>query len=126
MSVRTGVPLWGAFRVVRGEVSLNDLLKSLLRREKFQKLQTKDGLDADLAGHVASGTLPLWRAQVLQDMRRIGRGKFTRDRLEMAFKDGLPVAIWRFGEADWEVGRVLKSRTYDFQFQPEAVEQVLV
>lgn len=113
LSERTGVPLWGAFRVVRGELTLNELLKSMLRREKFQRLQ-KDGLDPDLAGHVASGSLPDWRAAVLQEMRTAGRSKFTRDRVEMACREKLPIAIWRFGADDWEVGGVARARTYDF------------
>lgn len=115
LAERTGVPLWGAFRVVRDEISLNALLKSMMRREKFQRLQ-KSGLDPDLAGHVASGSLPDWRAKVLQDMRRAGRAKFTRDRVEMAYREKLPTALWRFGE-EWAHGSVAKARTYDFSFQ---------
>lgn len=116
LAERTGVPLWGAYRVVRSEITLNELLKSMLRREKFQKLQ-KQGLDADLAGHVASGSLPVWRAQILQDMRTKGRPKFTRDRIEMTARDKRPISVWRFGQEDWEVGDVLRARTYDFQFR---------
>ena len=117
LAQRTGVPLWGAFRIIRGEVSLNELLKAMMRREKFQRLQ-KSGLDPDLAGHVASGSLPQWRATVLQDMRTAGRAKFTRDRIEMAYQEGLPTAIWAFGQDDWLAGQIQKARTYDFVFVP--------
>jgi len=116
LAARTGVPLWGAFRVIRGEVKLNELLQSMLRREKFRKLRDRDGLDPDLAGHVAGGSLPKWRADVLQEMRRAGRTKFTRDRIAMAHKESLPIAIWQFGQDDWNEGRIVKARTYDFNF----------
>ena len=119
---RTGVPLWGAFRIVRGEVTLNELLKSMMRREKFQRLQ-KDGLDPDLAGHVASGSLPQWRAAVLQEMRTAGRAKFTRDRIEMAALESLPTALWAFGHDDWLAGRIQRARTYDFMFAAEGVAE---
>ena len=119
LAQRTGVPLWGAFRVVRGELSLNALLKSMMRREKFQRLQ-KSGLDPDLAGHVASGSLPEWRATVLQEMRTAGRAKFTRDRIEMAHREKLPIAIWAFGHDDWQAGSITKARTYDFNFMPNS------
>ena len=126
LATRTGVPLWGAYRIVRGETSLDQLLKSILRREKFKKLQTKDGLDPDLAGHVSSGTLPLWRAHALQEMRKVGRAKFTRDRLETSLRNGTPLALWRFGQDDWEVGRIIKARTYDVLFHVEGREPDLV
>ncbi len=126
LAERAGIPLWGAFRVVRGEVTLNQLLKSMLRREKFQRLQ-KEGLDPDLAGHVASGSLPRWRAAALQEMRKAGRTKFTRDRLEISHRAKEPLALWRFGQDDWEVGRVTKSRTYDFTYEtPSSPEPVVV
>jgi len=116
LATRTGVPVWGAFRVIRGELSLNELLKSLMRREKFARLQ-QGGLAPDLAGHVASGALEEWRAQALQDMRNAGRVRFAADRIEIAHREKLRTAVWRFGQADWEVGQVTKSRTYDFRFQ---------
>ena len=122
LAQRTGVPLWGAFRVIRGEVSLNELLKSMMRREKFQRLQ-KGGLDPDLAGHVASGSLPEWRANVLQEMRTAGRAKFTRDRIEMAHREKLPIAIWAFGHDDWQAGSITKARTYDFNFLPDSGDE---
>lgn len=121
LAERAGIPLWGAFRVVRGEVTLNELLKSMLRREKFRRLQ-KEGLDPDLAGHVASGSLPRWRAKALQDMRKAGRSKFTRDRIEIARHDKVPIGVWLFGR-EWIVGRVLRSRTYDFTFDHPSVEE---
>jgi hypothetical protein len=115
LAERAGIPLWGAFRVVRGELSLNELLKAMLRRDRFQRLQ-KGGLDPDLAGHVASGSLPEWRARVLQEMRQVGRDKFTRDRVETACREKFPVAIWKFGDDDWVQGTIPKTRTYDFSF----------
>ena len=126
LATRSGVPLWGAFRVVRGETTLDLLLKSMLRREKFKRFQAKDGLDPDLAGHVASGSLPMWRAKALQEMRQVGRGKFTRDRLEMALREGTALALWRFGVDDWQVGHIIKARTYDVLFAVEGQENALV
>jgi hypothetical protein len=115
LTERAGIPLWGAFRVVRGEITLNELLKSMLRREKFRRLQ-KEGLDPDLSGHVASGSLPRWRAVALQDMRKAGRSKFTRDRIEIALREETPLGVWCF-DKEWMVGRVLKARTYDFMYE---------
>ena len=121
LAERTGVPLWGAYRIIRGETTLNDLLKSMMRREKFQRLRGQ-GMDSDLAGHVSAGTLPAWRAKVLQEMRHAGRGKFTRDRIEMAHREELPLGLWRFGQ-DWAAGRVVHTRTYDFNFQVDGVDE---
>jgi hypothetical protein len=125
LSARTGVPLWGAYRIVRGELTLNDLLQTLIRREKFEKLQ-KSGLDADLAGHVVHGSLDEWRASVLMDNRKAGRRRFSDDRIESTGQTGGQLGVWRFG-SDMQVGAVVKARTYDFDFQPEgAAEATLV
>ena len=122
---RTGVPLWGAYRVVRGEITLAQLLKSMMRRERFQRLQ-KAGFDADLAGHVASGSLSKWRAALLQEMRGAGRGKFTRDRIAIAGREKLALSIWRFGQSSWDSGLITRQRTYDFVMTPKTGEPVEV
>jgi hypothetical protein len=118
LAEKSGVPLWGAYRVIRGELTLNDLLKSMMRREKFKTLKSQHGLDADLAGHVANDSLPIWRAKLLQDMRGAGRSKFTRDRISIAHSEKLAVAVWCFGADEWIVGNITRCRTYDFDFKP--------
>ena len=113
---RSGVPLWGAYRIVRGELTLNELLQELIRRERFERLQ-KAGMDSDLAGHVVSGTLDEARAGILMKMRQAGRRRFSDDRIESAGESGARLALWRFGASDLEVGCVVKARTYDFDFK---------
>ena len=113
LSAETGVPLWAAYRVVRGEVNLDQLLKSMMRKEQFRKLQEQQGFDSDLAGHVVSGALPLWRAKALQEMRGSGRTRFSRDRIALMAKEKLQLSMWQFGETEWISAIVRKSRTYD-------------
>ncbi|HIA05004.1 MAG TPA: hypothetical protein EYN06_08545 [Myxococcales bacterium] len=119
LAEKSGVPLWGAYRVIRGEITLNQLLKSMMRREKFRKLQSQDGLDSDLAGHVANDTLPIWRAKMLQEMRGAGRSKFSRDRIAIAHSQKLAISMWCFGSEEWETGHIIRCRTYDFDFRSE-------
>ncbi len=125
LAKKSGIPVWGAYRVIRGEVTLNDLVQELIRRERFGKLQ-KSGMDSDLAGHVASGNLPEWRASVLMEMRRAGRKRFSDDRIESAGNEKGRLAVWRFGEAEVEVGGVAVARTYDFDLLRDGTEAPLL
>ena len=122
LAEKSGVPLWGAYRVIRGDITLNQLLKSMMRREKFRKLQSNDGLDADLAGHVANDSLSMWRAKMLQDMRGAGRSKFTRDRIAIAHSEKLAISMWCFASQGWTTGTIVRCRTYDFDFKSQEGE----
>lgn len=121
LAKKSGVPVWGAYRVIRGELTLNELVQDLIRRERFERLQ-KAGMDSDLAGHVASGNLAEWRATVLMNMRRAGRKRFSDDRIESAGKDQGRISVWRFGATEVEVGVVAAARTYDFDFLADGSE----
>ncbi len=119
---RSGIPLGEAYRVARGQASLNDVLQQLLRRERLRRLVEREGMDPSLAGQVVSGDLSLARARLLQDLRAAGRSRFTEDRIAAAGKRGGRVAIWTF-EDGWLVGTVQKARTYDFDFLRTGAEE---
>ena len=116
-----GIPLVHALRVVRGETTLNDVLKALMRKERAQRLVEKDGLDPGLAGQVASGHLSRERALLIQRIRQHRSHRIDRDVIKVAEIDELSVAIRAFAE-HWIAGRVLEARTYEFDFRPDGPE----
>ncbi len=116
-----GIPLVHALRVVRGEATLNDVLKALMRKERAQRLVERDGLDPGLAGQVASGHLSRERALLIQRIRQHRSHRIDRDVVKVAEIDELSVAIRAFDE-HWIAGRVLEARTYEFDFRPDGPE----
>ena len=116
-----GIPLVHALRVTRGEVSLNDVLKALMRKERAQRLIERDGLDPGLAGQVASGHLSRERALLIQRIRQHRTHRIDRDVVKVAEVDELVVAVKAFGQP-WVPGRVTEARTYEFDFRPEGPE----
>ncbi|MGM0578781.1 MAG: hypothetical protein ACQEXJ_23870 [Myxococcota bacterium] len=118
-----GIPPVHALRIVRGEVTLNEVLKALMRKERAQRLVERDGLDPGLAGQVASGHLSRERARIVQRIRAHRTHRIDRDILKVAEIEDAQVAVLAFG-ADWRVGRVVDARTYEIDFRPaEAGEE---
>jgi sRNA-binding regulator protein Hfq len=113
-----GIPPLHALRVVRGEVGINDVLKSLVRKDKTARLIAQDGLDHDLAGQVASGHLRLERAYELQRIRRFRVHRIDRDVIHIAAKAQGEIAFQAF-DRSWQRGFVKESRIYEFDFVVE-------
>ncbi len=111
-----GIPQVHALRVVREEVTLNDVLKALMRKERAARLVELDGLEPGLAGQVASGHLTRERALELQRIRAHRAHRIDRDALKIAEVEQLPVGILAF-DGEWKVGIIGEARTYEFDFR---------
>jgi len=112
-----GIPQVHALRVVRGEVSLNVILKNLMRKERATRLVEKDGLEPGLAGQVASGHLSRERALELQRIRTFRKHRIDRDALKLAEIGELMIGVGCF-DGSWAAGQVLEARTYEFDLSP--------
>jgi len=108
-----GVPLVHAYRILKGQASLNDVLKGMMRKERFDQLVAREGIDRELAGQVASGHLPKQRAVLLTRMRTLRKQKLHIDGIKAAELDKKRVALDIFGRG-WTIGRVRSARPYDF------------
>lgn len=109
-----GVPIVHAYRVLSGQATLNEVLKGMMRKERFEQLVTREGIDRELAGQVASGHLPKQRALVLTRMRALRGPKLHVDGLTAAAGQE-PYAVDLFG-AGWQTGTIRAGRAYDFDF----------
>ncbi len=107
-----GIPQPHALRVVRGEISLNEILKQLMRKERAQRLVERDGLDPGLAGQVASGHLTRERALLLQRMRKHRSHRIDRDAFKVAAIEQRRVAVAALA-GSWQEGVVKDARTYE-------------
>lgn len=118
-----GVPLVHAYRILKGQASLNDVLKGMMRKERFDQLVAREGIDRELAGQVASGHLPKQRAVLLTRMRTLRKQKLHIDGIKAAELDKKRVALDLFGKG-WTIGRVRAARPYDFDFLADGSEKV--
>ncbi|MEZ4265377.1 MAG: hypothetical protein R3F39_03280 [Myxococcota bacterium] len=118
LATEKGIPQVHALRVLRGEITLNDVLKALMRKERAQRLVEKDGLDPGLAGQVASGHLSRERAILVQRIRKHRPHRIDRDALKLAEAGKTPIAFQTF-EHPWVVGLISEARTYEFDVRVE-------
>ncbi len=112
-----GIPLVHAYRILKNQTTLNDVLKVMMRKERFDRLVEKDGIDRELAGQVASGHLSKQRALVLTRMRSLRKQKLHLDGIKTAEQSKAEVYV-DFFDGGWVRGRVKVSRPYDFDFEP--------
>lgn len=117
-----GVPLVHAYRILKGQTTLNDVLKGMMRKERFDQLVTREGVDRELAGQVASGHLPKQRAVLLTRMRTLRKQKLHIDGIKAAEVEKKKIGIDVFGRG-WLLGRVRAARPYDFDFLPDGAEK---
>ncbi|MFT7582771.1 MAG: hypothetical protein ACI9MR_004454 [Myxococcota bacterium] len=113
-----GIPVVHAYRILKGQVTLNDVLKAMMRKERFEKLVASEGIDRELAGQVASGHLSKKRAVVLTRMRALRNEKLHLDAIKNAELAGEQVAV-DFFEHGWRTGKVQAARPYDFDFMTD-------
>lgn len=118
-----GVPLVHAYRILKGQTTLNDVLKGMMRKERFEQLVTREGVDRELAGQVASGHLPKQRAVLLTRMRTLRKQKLHIDGIKAAEVEKKKIGVDLFGRG-WMLGRVRAARPYDFDFLPDGAEKV--
>jgi hypothetical protein len=117
-----GIPLAHAHRIVQGRATLNEVLKALMRQERFERLVKHDGLDPSLAGQVASGHLSKERAQVVTKIRRFRKYPLDHDALKVGELDKGKVLIGLF-ERGWLVGTITVARVYDFDFVADGASE---
>jgi len=116
-----GIPLVHAYRIVKGQATLNEVLKGMMRKERFEQLVTREGIDRELAGQVASGHLTKQRALTLSRMRALRGNKLHVDGITAAEGATEAIALDFFG-AGWRQGKVTVSRAYDFDFLVDGAE----
>lgn len=117
-----GIPLVHAYRILKGQTTLNDVLKGMMRKERFEQLVAREGVDRELAGQVASGHLPKQRAVLLTRMRTLRKQKLHIDGIKAAEVEKKKIGIDVFGKG-WLLGRVRAARPYDFDFLPDGAEK---
>jgi hypothetical protein len=117
-----GVPLVHAYRILKGQTTLNDVLKGMMRKERFEQLVAREGVDRELAGQVASGHLPKQRAVLLTRMRTLRKQKLHIDGIKAAEVDKKRVGLSVFGRG-WILGRVRAARPYDFDFLQDGADK---
>jgi hypothetical protein len=110
-----GIPLIHAYRIIKGQTTLNDVLKAMMRQERFEQMVNRDGIDRELAGQVASGHLSKQRALLLTRMRTLRKQKLHVDGIKAAELEKARVALDFFGRG-WVNGRIRSVRQYDFDF----------
>jgi hypothetical protein len=117
-----GIPLVHAYRVLKGQTTLNEVLKGMMRKERFEQLVSREGVDRELAGQVASGHLPKQRAILLTRMRTLRKQKLHIDAIKAAEAEKKKVGLDIFGRG-WVLGRVRVARPYDFDFLADGAEK---
>lgn len=117
-----GVPLVHAYRILKGQTTLNDVLKGMMRKERFEQLVAREGVDRELAGQVASGHLPKQRAVLLTRMRTLRKQKLHIDGIKAAEVEKKKIGVSVFGKG-WMLGRVRAARPYDFDFLADGAEK---
>lgn len=117
-----GVPLVHAYRILKGQTTLNDVLKGMMRKERFEQLVAREGVDRELAGQVASGHLPKQRAVLLTRMRTLRKQKLHIDGIKAAEVEKKKIGIDVFGRG-WMLGRVRAARPYDFDFLADGADK---
>lgn len=110
-----GIPYIHALRIVRGETTLNEVLKTMVHRERVDHLVNEHGIAKALAGQVASGQLPRDRALLLTRLRELRGQPFDWDAFRIAHRTGTEIGLLPFG-GDWQVGKCSSVSTYEFTF----------
>jgi hypothetical protein len=122
LSKEKNIPLIHAYRILKGQTTLNDVLKAMMRKERFEQMITREGIDRELAGQVASGHLSKQRAVLLTRMRTLRKQKLHIDGIKAAEIEKVKVGLDLFGRG-WVAGRVRNVRPYEFDFFAEEAER---
>jgi hypothetical protein len=109
------IPVVHAHRVLREEVTLEEVKEAMGRKDEATRLAREEGLAPSLAGQVASGHLKVERARILQRLRTVRPHPIDWDAFKIALEEDRPIAVATFA-AGWRVGRVLSVDIYDFRF----------
>ncbi len=115
---RNGIPFGQAVRVVRGQVTLNEVVLRMLRRDKIDKLVQQHGIGRALAGSIVDGKIDQEHALLKFRARWNVIQNRERSALDEARQDGRRVALMLDPDLV-RFGRIRKVDTYEFDFEPE-------
>ena len=121
LASRSGIPFPQALLVVRGELTLNDVLNRMWLADKFARL-VHGGMDSSLAGQVVRGQLTLERAQEIQSLWRMQAGSFHSDALRPDPKTRRFLVTFH---APPLIGHVTRVSRYDVFLAPAGGENVV-
>ena len=113
---RSGIPFNQALLVVRGVLSLNEVLKEMWALQRRDQL-IDEGVLPTLAGQVARGRLLREKARLIQELWDIQKAPFGSDRLS-EFVEGPLMALSLFGKG-MAGGTVTRLSRYDVTIRPE-------
>ncbi len=80
LATRSGIPFPQALLVVRGELTLNDVLNRMWLADRHARF-VHDGMAPSLAGQVVRGSLTAERAREIQSLWQLQQGSFHSDAL---------------------------------------------
>jgi hypothetical protein len=112
VATRSGIPMALAYRVVRGEMTLNEALKRMLFEHKVAQLIEQHGLLRSAAVNVALGTLDLERAVLAEQLRMSPARQPYRSVLADLVRSGAEATFLAYGEAPI-LARVRRNERYD-------------
>jgi sRNA-binding regulator protein Hfq len=112
LAQRSNIPENYALRVVRGKMTLNDVLKRLMAQETAKKLIAQ-GMSPDYALNVAEGRITKEKALMLQKLREI-QGRGYKWNAIADIPRGVEVCFSIFGEgtAVYKVKKVLRYEVF--------------
>lgn len=119
MVQRSGIAAADALRVVRGRVTLNEVLERMFLRQRVGRL-VKEGLRCDLAGQVVRGRLPPERALQVQELWNFQQAGWKVQRWK-EWPPDTAVGLFCYGRDPFEV-RLRSVERYDLLVEgPEGV-----
>jgi hypothetical protein len=109
---RSGIPRPMALQVASGQMTLNDALTRLMRKEQARKLAEKEGIELNEAFHVLSGKVSVEQLQILKQLKVSPARQPDRSVLVDLLESGAPAMFHRFGHEPYEA-RVVGVEKYD-------------
>jgi hypothetical protein len=119
-----GIPLVQAHQILQGETTLNEVLKGMRDKSRFDRLVKTEGMEPSLAGQVVAGKLDIDQARLTSEIRKHRQHAIDYDAIKVASLEKKTVAIQHF-ELGWRVGKVTAVRTYDFDLLIEGEVEAL-
>jgi hypothetical protein len=111
-----------ALQVATGELTLNDALTRLMRKDKARKLVAKEGWTMNEALQIVDGMLSPEQLQILKELKKSPARQPDRSVLLDLLESGRPGRFHRFGHEPY-VARVVSVEKYDCTLEDAAGER---
>jgi len=122
LAQRSGISAKDALRVVRGQVTLNQVLEEMFLRQRVRRM-VDQGIRIDLAGQVVRGRLPPDRARQCQELWDFQQAGFKRQQWK-EWPPGTAVGLFCHGREPFEV-RLLDVERYALVVEgPEGADRI--